>query len=485
MQMEGTMKHSISPDNRVYRFRPIFRLLGTEEKPGELEGGYIFFPTPEQLNDPFEGYTKFHWAGDRIVWENLFKHFVCCIAHDVFLRTLGSQQEELPQARTRLSSKLREIVDEACAAVLKNERIQEHIGALAHDQRKVTKDELTVQMIAVQTFVTDRVLSCFARHGIVKDYESKDTEPDMFSDGLMAAQRWGIADGIPEDELEKIYLRLNLRFQRIALTLDIVNRRSKADQLGNFYASHFVSELNKLTQSPWYVACFMSNCENSAIWGSYGSNHQGACLIFDTVENDEGHRCLMLDYPAQGAGGNLETRKWRAALQKVRYTDEAVQLNFFESFAAYTHSELLENWLTDGAGNSSPLVGSYGSDRSRTAYWESVNRRLTTKWDAWKNENEYRILYNPMMSDVSDPSMRIMRYDFSALRGIVFGTKTPMEDITKIIDKVVELCERSGRETFEFYRAFHNTHINKLEILPLGTLAEITTGTYPFESLSK
>ena len=91
-----------------YRFRPISRLLGQPaipEKlsedgtclepgkaavPGELEDSYIFASCPEELNDPFEGYTKFYWAGDEIVWANLFRHYIHAVGCYQIERMLNS-----------------------------------------------------------------------------------------------------------------------------------------------------------------------------------------------------------------------------------------------------------------------------------------------------------------------------------------------------------------------------------------------------------
>ena len=57
----------------VYRFRSIEALL---DKYHELENQTIYFASPEELNDPMEGYRDVVWRGDKIVWTNLFKNYV-------------------------------------------------------------------------------------------------------------------------------------------------------------------------------------------------------------------------------------------------------------------------------------------------------------------------------------------------------------------------------------------------------------------------
>ena len=60
----------------VYRFRSIDRLLGEYQ---ELEKETIYFASPDQLNDPMEGYRDIVWRGDEIVWTNLFTHYAYCL----------------------------------------------------------------------------------------------------------------------------------------------------------------------------------------------------------------------------------------------------------------------------------------------------------------------------------------------------------------------------------------------------------------------
>ena len=70
--------------NTLYRFRSIDALL---DKYQELESQTIYFASPDQLNDPMEGFRDIVWRGDKIVWTNFFKHFVYCLHEGYFLFT--------------------------------------------------------------------------------------------------------------------------------------------------------------------------------------------------------------------------------------------------------------------------------------------------------------------------------------------------------------------------------------------------------------
>ena len=65
-----------------FRFRSADALL---EKYQELERQTIYFATPEELNDPMEGFRDIVWKGDKIVWTNFFKHYVFCLHLSYFL----------------------------------------------------------------------------------------------------------------------------------------------------------------------------------------------------------------------------------------------------------------------------------------------------------------------------------------------------------------------------------------------------------------
>ena len=60
-----------------FRFRSADALL---EKYQELENQTIYFASPEELNDPMEGFRDIVWTGDKVVWTNFFNiTFFACI----------------------------------------------------------------------------------------------------------------------------------------------------------------------------------------------------------------------------------------------------------------------------------------------------------------------------------------------------------------------------------------------------------------------
>ena len=485
---------SLEKPNIFYRFRPIARLLGQPSVPeklaedgtclepakpavlGELEEGYIFFPSPESLNDPYEGYTKFHWAGDQIVWTNLFKHYVHSLGIHHVDRMVEAKQRPIPAAPSRAPQRLWAVFEEAAELIVADERIQAHIRELAHSERQVSKAELQIQFMAVHPFISDRLFFVFAQRGLVADYTARGDEARSLSDVLLAAQAHANLNNLPSEGIETHFFRLGVVTRAANFTLAVAQKRvGGEDEIIVDFPTLYTEQLASLTHSPWYVACFMSDCTNSAIWGSYGNNHSGACLIFDTIPNDDEDRCLMLSVPQERSDG-WKTRDWRAKLQKVEYTDVSLELNFFECLFHLTRSELDSNWLTDGKGGVSTASRGYGTTATNDKYWDGLEKRLTRKWDDWAQENEYRIVYNPSLMDASKPEHRKLKYQFSSLKGICFGAKTRFEDMVALVDKITELCEKNDRSDFLFQQAVHNPITNKLQIVPLVTLTEVIDG---------
>ncbi|MCG8338674.1 MAG: DUF2971 domain-containing protein, partial [Proteobacteria bacterium] len=74
----------------LYRFRPTDKLLG--EKYQELERQQIYFATPEELNDPMEGFREYFWRGDEIIWKNFFRHYLLCLEHVSSLFVIGGEE---------------------------------------------------------------------------------------------------------------------------------------------------------------------------------------------------------------------------------------------------------------------------------------------------------------------------------------------------------------------------------------------------------
>ena len=148
----------------VYRFRSMEYLLG--DKYQELERKTIYFASPDQLNDPMEGFRDIVWSGDKIVWTNFFKHYVYCL-HATYLRLritggfcqnymeLTSQFRE--NGITLLSPNGHRLFNDVWDRFLSLPYIRKIIGKqLANSNRKIRYTELRYYLQMIHTFSSPR-----------------------------------------------------------------------------------------------------------------------------------------------------------------------------------------------------------------------------------------------------------------------------------------------------------------------------------------
>ena len=76
----------------LYRFRATAKLL---EDFQELEKQTIYFANSQELNDPMEGFRDIFWKGDRIVWTNLFRHYLYCLHMTRLLVGIAGDSEKI------------------------------------------------------------------------------------------------------------------------------------------------------------------------------------------------------------------------------------------------------------------------------------------------------------------------------------------------------------------------------------------------------
>src|SRR5690242_5685249 len=87
--------------SHLYRFRPADAVLDRYE---ELSKQEIYFSTPEELNDPMEGYKDVFWSGDRILWRNLLRHYLLCLLQTMSLCLMTGPKLDAADLKTIIFS---------------------------------------------------------------------------------------------------------------------------------------------------------------------------------------------------------------------------------------------------------------------------------------------------------------------------------------------------------------------------------------------
>ncbi len=441
---------------QVYRFRTMDNLLGEHQ---ELKKQEIYFASPEQLNDPMEGLRDIFWRGDKIVWENFFKHYAFCLytihlhflvaGHSIQLNAnnipILGRWDELPSPAQRL-------FNEVWQRFLDLPEMPEFIEALEDTNRKIRDRELGLYLGLIHSALFCEIEEiCFANGLMAQPTTRRPPEPPV---GERLASTLKAMAQIEDDEKKVDDLFQTFDSVKYAGKLELLSNNVILTGIsgGNFLLVHFdfpsvyLKEIEKLLWWDWRAACFTENYHNSAVWSTYGDNHKGACLIFESTQID-------------GA------RQYRAVsgLHKVDYGPKLNEVDFFRSIGRATVGQLKELWYTDAEGNFSeygdhiPRDGERENDDTvcwRKSYWDNFYRDITSKTKDWEYEQEWRLILEERWLDEGDPPKLI--YDFNSLKGIIFGIRASDEEILKAVKIIQEKCEEHERTDFKFYKAYYS-----------------------------
>lgn len=454
----------------LYRFRSAERLLGNSERTGELEGQYIYFASPEQLNDPLEGYRELYFSGDKIVWDSLFKYYIRCLALRTVQYLVGRDISDIPfpviQSLKQLPTEISEKVNKTSDLFLNNNNTMKLIEHLSKSERRVTKHELLIHLRSIHLYAFHLVTKIFADAGLVPNDTTilKMTEEECLrsSAGLLAETK-----NLDGSEYEiAIYAVDGKQFLK-NYSIYKSGDSSSWHKITLNFADDFIESLRELTHEKWYTACFMDSCSNSSIWGSYGDNHAGICMRFKpSISNEK--ESLPFHMPI-GTGSNGDIWGDRSlSFHKVKYEGKSPDLDFFRTIGICSRRELEENWYSDADGNISTCADVLRDEAEwQKNYWDRRQESITTKMPDWINENEYRLILESGFSIFDDGKSRCLKYDFNSLDGIIFGIKTPAEDKYKILEIIEALCDKHQREGFQFYQAYHDTETKTIKYRPL------------------
>ena len=465
---------------QFYRFRSTKRLL--DEDFQELEQQSIFFSSPEELNDPMEGFRDIVWNGDQIVWINLFKHFVHCLHWTYSLALVIGNQERLTGSNipigcqwsnppTHKASKLFDTIwmrvrDECDLNELAGKIPQMEIAGGKH---KVRSDELRfyLQLIhwralrAVQEIYTENDLSPKQR-----------LAPQLSSDTLLT--RTGFFDLLPQiPEVNNISTpRLFSSIERLFSSMLLRHKHNSTDvgeQTGQFllfdFPRAYVDQLSQLLWPEWYTACFTKNYHNSSMWANYGDGHRGVCLIFEAIEDEETTSLSLNQVTGWASNSPNDNREhWNFVpmrFHQVAYNAKPPEVDFFRSMGRPTTDALIKSWYTDQGGNFSECASQVvGPDQDvvtwQKSYWNAFMRDICIKTRDWEYEQEHRLILNGGLDQSLDKRRRTLTYDFGALKGIIFGMKTSDENKLKIMEIIRKKCKENNRSDFQIMQAYYS-----------------------------
>ncbi|MDE0041660.1 MAG: DUF2971 domain-containing protein [Candidatus Poribacteria bacterium] len=420
-----------------YRFRNIEYLIGDEYR--ELEDQTIYFASPDELNDPMEGFQDMVWSGDKIVWTNLFKHFAISL-HEFMLGlkegVVDFNADSIPIWHSETTPQAEEWRKQIWNSFRDVGRIHTIIEAIANMNRKIRYRELRYYLTCIYGIVLGQILKSHAAYGIIpKPIESVDGSSQMrIVEGLLTfIRRVGDDDSGFDDILMSIE---NIRIiERITGRYNYSTSATSGTMFSEF-PEMYVEQLKRLLWPKWYTACFTASYHNSSLWGHYADKHKGVCLIFETV----------------GTGQpNFEKR-----FHKVNYVDRLPLVDFFRSIGTAALDSVMKHWYTDENGNVSECASQEREIAWQQTLWRRFICTVTSKTRDWEYENEYRIIANEVSLGDDNENDHTLSYKFSLLKGIIFGIKTSDGDKRKIIEIVKRKCEEHNRTDFQLSQAYYS-----------------------------
>ena len=456
------MNTSTSP-NTIYRFRSADALL---DKYHELEKQAIYFASPDQLNDPMEGLRDIVWRGDRIVWENFFKHFVFCAHLSLLQFTKVRDSEELNPENIPILGKLDQfptpqaqgLFDDIWKRFLNLPDISEILEELANTNRKIRYRELGLYLRFIHSILIDEIEESYIAHGLMPESTTPRppggllTVQDKINLILILILRFNNAQ--IEEKANAVFQAAEKQHNGLRIALQLKNPTPpgifrKNQQLVIYdFPMIYLNEVERLLWPNWYTACFMKNYHNSSMWAHYGDQHKGVCLIFESDKAIDGSNSLALH--------RLTNSIFiRVAFHKISYREKPGEVDFFQSIGNLPDNALKKLWFTDDKGNISESFPS-NKDAWRQKYWAGFLRDITIKSKDWKYEQEYRLILAENLSRLDEEENRTLTYNFSSLKGIIFGINTPDEDKLRIIDIIQKKCEKNNRTDFKFYQAYYS-----------------------------
>ena len=448
-----------------FRFRSVDVLLGEFQ---ELEKQTIYFASPEELNDPMEGLQNMTWSGDKIVWTNLFRHYVSW-SHAAFLglKILGDDQE----LRIPISSRLhqlspfgKDLFDGIWGKFLNMPNISEIIEALANTKHKISYRELRFYLGHIHDVFLGERFKFYVEHGFMPEHEipvwlEESTIVNRWTSVILASIKASekikndkkLSDVLLFLEHQHNDLKFELKYELPAVLEGILGKNNELVLFD--FPDVYAKGLIELPWPKWWTACFTKSCQNSSMWAKYGDSHKGVCLIF-------------------GDSLNLKPNKyWVTDFRKVRYGCKPLEIDFFRSIGAGTVTEIMETWYTDQDSNRSECASHVGAGDDENAwqqdYWDNFLDTITTKTGDWEYEQEYRIILYDIMNRFVVENDRVLTYDFNSLKGVIFGIRTSDEDKREIIEIIKKKCNTINRIDFKYFQAYYSPEKGKICKYPI------------------
>ncbi len=469
----------------MYRFRRIENLIGTHK---ELENQEIYFSDMASLKDPMEGFRNFYWEGDLIVWRNFLRHYLFCLERVITLTYFIPEDQFLSEndipvsddEETLPTEKYRDMIHKMNDRLFSIDVIGEYLGVLSNS-KKVDRDEIFMHLKLLHMIVVSTIIEIHWENGLTPN---KPEFSDIYSSigKFIKTYKTLSAEQQKFNEFAKMVFPISVD---VVKELDLIQAFNEVGMPENqkkwFVLSGFPSAyLNKICNMIYpnpYVACFMNDCTNAAVWGHYGDSHKGVCLKFRTqdVDNIPAIDLNCITGFSGGPNGSKNIHGYRSfKFRKVQYQEQFGDIDFFKSIGRIPIKQLMSQWYSDSEGHISQCAQHLKNEdlqsEWRKRYWGNFECDLFIKWKDWEYENEHRLILYSSLQAFERPEDRKLKYKFEDLEAIIFGARTKTEDKIKIMKIIHSKCKENNRNDFTFYQADTQVSSGSMKLTKMNLL---------------
>ena len=462
----------------VYRFRTTKKLLG--KKYQELATQSIYFAKPEELNDPMEGVRDIVWTGDRIVWANLFKHYVYCL-HWTYINfiLLGGQYEIPINGRwdEPITPQMGDLFDDIWNRIRDELRLSDLVYKIATMRRQVRRNELEFYFYTIHLRALTCIQKIYVECGLAPEAEqplpkSLSGESILTNSNFLELMQQLEAEHVNFSEELFLLVVMDQTLSHKSTLRNVHSSNSernaklqrKRQLLFIDFISVYIDQLGELLWPEWYAACFMNSDHSSSVWGHYGDQHRGVCLIFEVVDSAGKHSLALKQSTGWSSDSSGQSKeRWDfvpMSFVDVCYSKKPESTDFFRNIGRVPIPALMKLWYTDEEGTISEcathVTTGMGQASWRKKHWDNFERDITRKTEDWEYEKECRLILHGVLDGVLDKDHRTLTYDFNSLKGIIFGIRTSEKDKQKIVEIIRRKCQKNNRTDFKFFQAYYS-----------------------------
>lgn len=459
--------------DKIFRLRKTESLIGGHQ---ELENQEIFFASPDELNDPLEGFLNVFWQGDRIAWRNFFKYYVYNLSVMTYSVAASNGKLKVSSKDIDFNVDLRRVPDPVlrkfyadCGNDFVNSALlMELVDYLSSSGKKLFRNELTYILHSLHVMALKIVFLQASKifvdpiYGVVGNSTAVEGElPGReFLVAVASDQLSTIADLYKVSAYESSILMLSK-------TAIFENKGNLLYSITGFQHD-YIERLIGLVYDDVYISCFMMEFPKAPMWGYYADGHKGCCLIFSTERTNyldsyiKSHTDRVMQVKRSGG------KSWMSMkVSPVEYSNAYPEVCFFSSVGHVVKGVYQDSWLSESGNRSYHYEQRYRNhDAWRDKYYDEAHRLFFQKASTWDREKEARaiIMNFPEQTSIND---RKLMYDFDHLQGIVFGAKTPSSDKYKIMEIIHRKCRENNRDGFKFYQAYFSHVAGEMDMVEL------------------